>query len=58
MKALLLFLAKCLAFVRLMEKRAVSADEKKPDRKSNTINTIIWFIMMPMDLLKTSETRD
>jgi hypothetical protein len=53
-----LFLAKCLAFVRLMEKRAVSADEKKPDRKSKTINTIISFIMILMDLLKTSKTRD
>jgi hypothetical protein len=36
-----------------MEKRAVSAEEKKPDRNSNKINTIIWCTMMSMDLIKT-----
>jgi hypothetical protein len=39
-----------------MEKRAVSAEEKKPDRRSKTINTIIWFIMILMGLAKSSKT--
>jgi hypothetical protein len=41
MKDLPLVFARCLAFVLLKENRAVSADEKKPDKKSKTVNTRI-----------------
>jgi len=34
-------LARCLAFALLMENRAVSAEEKNPDKKRRIINIII-----------------
>jgi hypothetical protein len=53
MKDLPWVFARCLAFVLLRENRAVSADEKKPDKKSNTINTITWSSIIKINLKKT-----
>jgi hypothetical protein len=47
-----LVFARCLAFVLLKENRAVSADEKKPDKKSNTVNTITWSSIIKINLKK------
>jgi hypothetical protein len=48
-----LVFARCLAFVLLKENRAVSADEKKPDKKSKTVNTRIWLNIIKINLTKT-----
>ena len=48
-KDLVLFLARCRAFVLLMENKAVSADEKKPDNNSKITNNTTWFIIVYID---------
>jgi hypothetical protein len=40
-KDFVFFLARCRAFVLLMENKAVSAEEKKPDNNSKIDNKII-----------------
>jgi len=50
------FLARCRARVLLMEKRAVSADEKKPESISRSKRITIWSIIINCFLVRLSAT--